>query len=164
MLPVWSLEAAVSCPPGNDDLCGGNLFSQSLDHFCEMQVFRVLLLPVWSPEAAVSCPPGNDDLCGGNRAHLITAQICQRSPSFSALHKYHSCAPTIVLVLQGGPLGYFWSIWEVEWPSDVIMAANMVNGRQLMLHRPTEPFSSQGYFKSQILDSDFHSAHLGYLK
>ena len=68
---------------------------------------QFLLLPFYfgfwflALEAAVIAPPGNDDLCGGNRAHLITAQICQRSPSFSTLHKYHSCAPTIVLVLQG---------------------------------------------------------------
>ena len=103
-------------------------------------------------EAAVIAPPGNDDLCGGNRAHLITAQICQRSPSFSALHKYHSCVSTnhCTCTTGGDLLDTSGLSGEVEWPSDMIMAANMVNGRQLMAHWPTEPFSSEGYFNIQI--------------
>ena len=91
----------------------------------------------WGLEAAVSAPLAM-------MIYVVATALIWLPPKYanarldSALHKYpgHSCAPTIV------HLGYFWEV--LEWPlADMITAANMVNGGQLMPpanRTPNHPF------------------------
>ena len=94
---------------------------------------------------AVSSPLGNDDLCGGKSAHLICSMcspqcavciMCYVKARAERSFDYATNMPRIlsaVLTLDLVGRHSVGNIWDVEWPTDMIMAANMVNGRQPML-------------------------------
>ena len=133
-------------------------------------MFLAVWALTWVLEAAVSCPPGNDDLCGGNRAHLITAQICQRSPilcsayiSWSFMCTDH-CTSWIFLGSTRVATGWYdyggkYGKWRPtdatgqQKPQPPLSFPSQSKCWQILCQRSSNPFSSQAASETQIFTS-----------